>query len=104
MPDEWIPPKADPDSDTDGRFARGVWDGDALPCVDLGGSTTATPVTLSLEPMELGLGEQDPFRGQPPWAERCLTLRDTLGPFKLAFLETLLRAADGRASAKPKKP
>ena len=103
MPDEWIPPKADPDSDTDGRFARGVWDGDALPGVDLGGSTTSAPVTLSLEPMELGLGEQDPFCGQPSWAERCLTLRDTLGPFKLAYCETLLRAADGRASTNPKK-
>jgi hypothetical protein len=28
-----------------------------------------------------------------------LHLRDTLGPFRLAFLETLLRAADQRASA-----
>ncbi len=98
MPDEWIPSKANPESAQDRRFARGVWDGDALPGIDLGGNTTSTPVTLSLEPMELGLGEQEPFLGQPSWAERCLALRDTLGPFKLALLETLLRAADGRAS------
>jgi hypothetical protein len=33
-------------------------------------------------------------RGLP----RTVALRDRLGPFRLAFLETLLRAADARAS------
>ena len=28
-----------------------------------------------------------------------VALRDTLGPFRLAYLETLLRVADARASA-----
>jgi len=99
MPDEWQPtPTTD---QPERRFARGVWDGDPLPGVDLGANTTAEAVTLSLEPMELGLGEREPFADQPSWAERCLSLRDTHGPFKLAFLETLLRAADARASAHP---
>jgi CRISPR-associated endonuclease/helicase Cas3 len=47
--------------------------------------------------MELGLSAD----GKPSWAERMLRLRDDpeLGPFRLAYLEALLRAADCRASA-----
>ncbi len=97
LPGEAIPPRPT-SSTTETRFARGVWDGDQLPSVDLGGGTSAGGVTLSLEPMELGLGEAAPFLNQPSWAERCLDLRDALGPFRLAYLETLLRAADGRGS------
>jgi CRISPR-associated endonuclease/helicase Cas3 len=48
--------------------------------------------------MELGLCEQGPFTGEPSWGERMIRLRDSLGPFQLAFLETLVRAADIRAS------
>ncbi len=81
------------------RFARGVWDGDELPRVDLGGGVRTPAVTLSLEPMEIGLCKEEPFKGQPSWLERMLRLRDQLGPFRLAYLEALLRAADWRASA-----
>ncbi len=88
-----------PSSNSTTRFARGVWDGDELPSTDLGGGTMAPAVTLSLEPMELGLGEQAPFVGEPSWIERVLTLREEFGPFRLAYLEAILRAADQRASA-----
>lgn len=100
-----LPNETRPDSDGSGvqrRFARGVWDSDVLPETDLGG-VTAPAVTLSLEPMELGLCEQPPFAGQPSWAERMLRLRDAIGPFRVAYLEAILRAADMRASANAKR-
>lgn len=91
-----LPNESTPDGT--GRFARGVWDLDELPATPLGDGVTAPPVTLSLEPMELGLCEHEPFVGQPSWAERMMNLRNVLGPFRLAFLEAILRAADMRAS------
>jgi CRISPR-associated endonuclease/helicase Cas3 len=72
-------------------FAHGVHDGDPLPDIDLGGETCPA-VTLDLTPMRLG--------GEASWTARALELRDNLGPFRLAYLEALLRAADLRASQK----
>lgn len=91
-----LPNEATPDGAR--RLARGVWDRDELPATPLGNGVTAPGVKLSLEPMELGLCEHEPFAGQPSWAERMMRLRDELGPFRLAFLEATLRAADMRAS------
>lgn len=77
------------------RFARGVWEGDRMPPVKLGGGVIAPEVTFSLAPMELGLSAD----GRPSWAERVLQLLENYGPFRLAYLEALLCAADRRASA-----
>ena len=81
----------------DRLFARGVWDGDVLPAVDLGGGVKTSETQLSLSYMSLG---DDPVTG-PSWVARMLALRDdlTLGPFRLAYLEGLLKCADERASA-----
>jgi CRISPR-associated endonuclease/helicase Cas3 len=96
-----LPDETTPDDPTK-RFARGVWDCDSLESVHLGGGITSPPLTLSLEPMELGLCQEPPFENQPSWTERMLALRDhpQIGPLRLAYWETLLRAADERASAK----
>ena len=80
------------------RFARGIWEGDALPSIELDG-LLKPPVTLDLEPMLLGLSAA----GAPSWMERMLALRDHLGPFRLAYLEALICAADWRASGNPKE-
>lgn len=79
----------------DKRFARGVWDGDILDNVELGGGKFSPKTELTLSYMELGDDEQT----GPSWLARMLALRDDLGPFKLAFLEALMRVADWRGSA-----
>ncbi|WP_063607972.1 CRISPR-associated helicase/endonuclease Cas3 [Zavarzinella formosa] len=78
-------------------FARGVWQDDILPSVQLGGKVMAPSTTLDLTPMKLGM-----IDGRPSWAERMLGLRDNteFGPLRLAYLEALVRAADIRASKK----
>lgn len=80
------------------RFARGIWDGEMLPAVELGEGVTKEEVELNLDPMLLGAGED----GARSWLERMIALRDRLGVFRLAFLESLIRAADVRASEFPK--
>lgn len=98
MPNELRPRDEEGQRRAGCRFARGVWDGDELPEVDLGDGITSPRIILSLEPMEIGHCEEEPFKDQPSWLERTLRLRDKLGPFRLAYLEALLRAADMRAS------
>ena len=88
LPDEEVP--------LDGqRFARGVWEGDELPGVDLGDGITTQMLSLTLSFMEMGEGPHG-----PSWLERTLRLRDDYGPFRLAWMETLVRVADWRGTAK----
>jgi CRISPR-associated endonuclease/helicase Cas3 len=75
------------------RYARGIWEGDVLPALDFDGEHSAE-TTLKLALMELGDGEQG-----PSWMSRTLKLLEQHGPFQLAWLETLVRLADWRASA-----
>ncbi len=78
------------------RFARGIWEGDELPALQLGGrdSWPGGPLTLSV--MELGYDKLT----KESWTERTRDLLQKFGPFKMAFLESLLRIADWRASKK----
>jgi CRISPR-associated endonuclease/helicase Cas3 len=74
-----------------GRFARGVWDGDELLPFTLDDGRSYESVRLDLGLMEMGRGS---------WLSRMLALRDApnLGPFRLAFLEAVLRVSDWRGS------
>lgn len=81
---------ADPDVQ---RFARGIHEGDVLPALEFHSERSAQ-TTLRLALMEIGFGAQG-----PSWGERTLRLLDEFGPFRLAWLETLVRLADWRASA-----
>jgi CRISPR-associated endonuclease/helicase Cas3 len=83
--------EADP---PDKRIARGVQDGDILPKVRCGVEISAAR-TLDLGLMEMGEDED----GRPSWAARMQALLGEFGPFRLAYLEALLRVADWRASA-----
>lgn len=87
-----LPAEPAPDGSTGRLYARGVWNGDSLPRVELPGEEV--PETeLSLEIMELGEGPWG-----PSWTARTRRLLAELGPFRLAWLETLIRLADWRAS------
>jgi len=87
-----LPNEPAPDGE-DRLFARGIWQGDTLPAVSLGEITTPE-VILDLSFMKMGEGPHG-----PSWLARAVALRDRLGPFQLAYLETMLRAADATASA-----
>ena len=88
MPDEYKPQNG-------GRFARGVWEGDKVGEVDLGNGIRLPATTLDLSYMDLGYGPNG-----ASWLSRMLCLRDSpdLGPFKLSYLEALMKAADEIAS------
>lgn len=77
----------------DRLFARGIWDGDILSKVE-GILYQDLPLNLSI--MQMGEGS---------WLERMTGLRDkeALGPLRLAFIESILRIADWRASGKEEK-
>jgi len=89
LPGESVP------KDSTMRFARGIWEGDIIPEVELGDGTRVPQTEMDLSLMELGEGSNG-----PSWTSRMLALRDdpSLGPFRLSFLEALLRIADWTAS------
>lgn len=88
-------PGEDPPDDPTIRFALGVRDGDPLPEVDLGDGEVCAATGMDLSSMQLG--------GDGSWTARALHLLAVLGPFKLAYLEAILRAADVRASQEEAK-
>jgi len=88
-----LPEEAPPSDRAGTLIARGILDGDELPELSWEGFSMPK-TTLRLDLMRMGSDEQ----GRLSWLARMIALRDRLGPFTLAYLETLLRAADMRAS------
>ena len=91
-----LPDEDEPEDDR--RFARGIWEGDELPSCSLPNGERLPPTRLGLEIMELGHGTQG-----DSWLERTRRLLKQYGPFRLAWLEALLRIADWRASRREEK-
>ncbi len=73
----------------------GVADGDRMPEVALPGGDVLPAAILSLDVVRTGRGPS----GEASWTERSEKLLEQLGPFRLAFLESVVRLADWRASA-----
>jgi CRISPR-associated endonuclease/helicase Cas3 len=73
----------------------GTREGETLSAVDLGGGVQTLPCTLSLD--QFRIGSKD---GKCNWVDRTIALRDdpSIGPFRLAYLELVVRLADWRAS------
>lgn len=79
----------DPDQ-LSSRVLLGLEDGAVSPVPPLLGQPETT-LTVDLTPFSFG--------GDRSWTRTALSLRDRYGPFVLAYLETLVRVADWRASA-----
>jgi CRISPR-associated endonuclease/helicase Cas3 len=83
------------DRDGRGMPIRGIREGDTLPALEFSAEEPSVPsVCLSLSPATLGLSNRTGIS----WRERCIGLVNQFGPSALAYLESLLRAADVRAS------
>ena len=92
--------RAPSDEDRTGtRFARGIWEGDELRPLDLGGGERWEGGGLALSVMELGWDEET----RESWTERTRDLLARFGPFRLAWMEALVRVADWRASEKERE-
>jgi CRISPR-associated endonuclease/helicase Cas3 len=80
----------------------GVQAGDTIPGIAVSRGVIVPP--LRLDPGQLMLGMAG--EGGESWTARALRLRDRpdVGPFRLAYLETLVRIADWRASSAYREP
>ena len=85
----------------DGRYLLGFKtdpSGDEVPESHLGDGTLFPCTTIRMGVASIGLQDE----AHPSWLSMAIGLRDEekIGPFRLAYLEALVRAADVRASAK----
>ena len=95
----WHSSPADQNANDTRLRIRGIREGDVLPSLLVSSADgrfhQVRAAALDLSPSEAGLS---PRTGRS-WTERVLNLVERFGPFSLAWLEALLRAADQRASS-----
>jgi CRISPR-associated endonuclease/helicase Cas3 len=79
------------------RRVLGIEEGDTVPEIEVPPGIVLPSLRLDLDCLMLGAAGD----GSESWASRVLRLRDRpdTGPFRLAYLETLVRVADWRASS-----
>ncbi len=89
-----LPGRAGRNPEPDRLLGYPVSEPETLPAVDLGEGLRIGQTTLRLSIARIGLDGQ----GRRSWLDRSTALLDWLGPFRLACLEAIVRAADMRAS------
>ena len=89
------------DSNPDSGYLLGykTAETETLPSVDLGEGVSIGKTELDMSIAHIGLGDDE----RRSWLERSLGLLEWLGPFRLAYLEAIVRAADMRASKKERE-
>ncbi len=73
-------------------FAKGVWDKDIIPPFNLTSNTNVPETILDMSIMQIGSFNSE------SWIQMAISLYKKYGIFKLAYMETIVRAADQRAS------
>jgi CRISPR-associated endonuclease/helicase Cas3 len=92
-----LTPRLLPDDHRPDRLVcLGVAHGDPFPGATVAGEVFE-PCSIDLSLLRMGDLEET------TWIERALDLLEELGPFRLAYLEALLRAADQRASERERR-
>ena len=81
----------------------GVENGDHVVSASVGAGRRSIPFDVDLSIFNVGGTPMPDGTIRPTWGDRVAKLcyNPALGPFRLAFLETLVRVADWRASANP---
>ena len=82
----------------EGDAVRGIREGTSVPAVSLNGQVLPETLALSIACRQMGRGPD----GAESWTQTVLRLLDHFGPFRLAYFESIVRAADCRASANPR--
>jgi len=76
---------------------RGITEGTPVPGFRLDGKALPRNSGLSISCRQMGRSSD----GSESWTQSVLRLLDRFGPFRLAYFESLIRAADCRASGEP---
>ena len=89
----------DSNPEADKLLGYRVSEPETLPPVDLGQGLRIPETILDMSIARIGIDENE----RRSWLEQSIALLERYGPFRLAYLETIVRAADMRASAEEQK-